>query len=340
MPVPVPNPSIVCETFRKASEIPTRVWDAMRKDPRSNIILPTADKSLLNERKSLSLSNDECWIVCSTTSSRQPDFVLTVTNGAIDTYPIFLWTPRAAKELTNAFLAPRIQKLVWELRKQVKDSRVFSVFALDAVTNAFAECWSIETGIDVVREPYYHANYSYCDRASLAAEGRDNKADADTILRRATLSDLDQTSELCRSFAAESEPFVLSTEDARHEAELYTTQQQLWVYEHKPTGAITCIVAVTRKSTGVAAITKVYTHPSWRGRKCAAKLVRRVTDEVLDSGFSRVCLYVAHSNEPASRVYHRVGYKGLFAEDGLETPLVESWLELGFDRKRVELGHW
>ena len=61
---------------------------------------------------------------------------------------------------------------------------------------------------------------------------------------------------------------------------------------------------------------------------------------VLNSGMQRVVLYVAHSNEPASRVYHRVGYKGLFSEQASETPLVESWLELGFDRKRVDLGHW
>ena len=55
----------------------------------------------------------------------------------------------------------------------------------------------------------------------------------------------------------------------------------------------------------------------------------------------RTVLYVAHSNVAASKVYHRVGYKGLFLEDGTEaTPLVESWLELGFDRKRVDLGHW
>jgi len=136
------------------------------------------------------------------------------------------------------------------------------------------------------------------------------------------------------------EPFVLSADGALREAKLYTSNQQLWVYEHAPNRDITCIVAVTRKSTGVAAITKVYTHPNWRGRKCAAKLVRRVTDELLNvAHMQRAVLFVAHNNEPASRVYHRVGYKGLFAEEG-STPLVESWLELGFDRQRVDLGHW
>ena len=52
-----------------------------------------------------------------------------------------------------------------------------------------------------------------------------------------------------------------------------------------------------------------------------------------------VCLYVAHNNPAAAKVYHRVGFLGL----GPETERVEGvdrWLELGFDRSKVELGHW
>lgn len=63
------------------------------------------------------------------------------------------------------------------------------------------------------------------------------------------------------------------------EAKIYTSQQQLWVYEDAPSQEITCIVAVTRTSTGVAAITKVYTDHHWRGKGCAVKLVRHVTDQ-------------------------------------------------------------
>jgi len=42
---------------------------------------------------------------------------------------------------------------------------------------------------------------------------------------------------------------------------------------------IASIVAVTRKSEGVAAITKVYTPNRWRGKGCAERLVRRVCRE-------------------------------------------------------------
>ena len=51
-----------------------------------------------------------------------------------------------------------------------------------------------------------------------------------------------------------------------------------------------------------------------------------------------VVLYVAHNNPAAATVYSRVGFQGL--QNGDNVPEVERWLELGFDRKCVDLGHW
>lgn len=53
-----------------------------------------------------------------------------------------------------------------------------------------------------------------------------------------------------------------------------------------------------------------------------------------------VVLYVAHDNPAAARAYEKVGFAGL--RQGAETnnPRVERWLELGFARDRVALGHW
>jgi hypothetical protein len=52
----------------------------------------------------------------------------------------------------------------------------------------------------------------------------------------------------------------------------------------------------------------------------------------------KVVLYVGVEN-PAKIVYDRVGFLGLApgspAVDG-----VEHWLEIGFDRAEVDLGHW
>lgn len=51
-----------------------------------------------------------------------------------------------------------------------------------------------------------------------------------------------------------------------------------------------------------------------------------------------VTLYVGIGN-PAAKVYHRVGFVGLDARsDPIEG--IENWTEIGFDRSKVELGHW
>ena len=52
-----------------------------------------------------------------------------------------------------------------------------------------------------------------------------------------------------------------------------------------------------------------------------------------------VVLYVANNNPAAAKVYSRVGFVGLGPESG-PTEGVDQWLELGFDRQRVQLGHW
>ena len=50
-------------------------------------------------------------------------------------------------------------------------------------------------------------------------------------------------------------------------------------------------------------------------------------------------LYVAHNNPAAAKVYDRVGFLGL-GPTSSSVPGVDSWLELGFDRAVVTLGHW
>jgi hypothetical protein len=52
-----------------------------------------------------------------------------------------------------------------------------------------------------------------------------------------------------------------------------------------------------------------------------------------------VVLYVAHDNKAAAKVYHRVGFIGLDGKD-CSVDGVERWLEIGFDRDVVKLGHW
>lgn len=75
------------------------------------------------------------------------------------------------------------------------------------------------------------------------------------------------------------QPYVLSPEEALEEAAWLVRNQELWVHDIRAdTGesGLACIVAVTRASDEVAAITKVYTNPVWRSRGCAERLVREV----------------------------------------------------------------
>lgn len=59
-------------------------------------------------------------------------------------------------------------------------------------------------------------------------------------------------------------------------------ERSIWALEVRAEGEepdIASIVAVTRKSETVAAITKVFSKPTWRGLGCAEMLVRHVCEE-------------------------------------------------------------
>ena len=65
----------------------------------------------------------------------------------------------------------------------------------------------------------------------------------------------------------------------------------------------------------------------------------RACDSLLGTeGKESVVLYVAHENDAANHVYRRVGFAGL--GNGERVVDVDPWLEIGFDRNQVELGHW
>jgi predicted GNAT family acetyltransferase len=125
------------------------------------------------------------------------------------------------------------------------------------------------------------------------------------------------------------------------------------VHEIKEGGEtdIASIVAATRQSDTVAAITKVYTPEKWSRKGRAERLVRRVCREYelstmrsyYDADFcstrllkthEQVVLYVGSDKNSAQKLYNRVGFQDLCKK----TP--ERWLEIGFDKAEVELGHW
>src|SRR5205823_13545241 len=60
---------------------------------------------------------------------------------------------------------------------------------------------------------------------------------------------------------------------------------------------------------GIAAIGSVYTRPEARGRGYASAITAAVTAELLAGPYRDVILNVAVANEPAARIYRRLGYR-------------------------------
>ncbi|EIN13944.1 hypothetical protein PUNSTDRAFT_117576 [Punctularia strigosozonata HHB-11173 SS5] len=337
---------IFARAHRRPSELPAEAWKAFEENQRdSNIMFPHAIESLAAEKRG-NLIEHELWI---TIWSRRPgstdtlDFVLACTEGPIDSYPIFIFATSPHEDLTEDHVSPCMDTLVSALSVEVPTERVFSVFGPRAVTISFVEYWTEKTGVELDNEPeYYRATFSSCTRATFKPRSLTVDPHLRFELRPAVAADAEAVAELCFLFAEDSEPFVLTREEGFAEAVEYIRNQQIWVHEISEDGgqsAIASIVAVTRSSDKVAAITKVYTNPEWRSRRCAERLVRHVCGQLLRSGKEAVVLYVALSKPAARKVYHRVGFVGLSEseapqEDGSE------WLELGFDRRRVKLGHW
>ncbi|KAG7091256.1 hypothetical protein E1B28_010305 [Marasmius oreades] len=328
------NSSFGLNAYTKASKVPRNVRDALSRHPiDSNCILPALLKALDVERLSRSPPSGQLWIVCQ--SAFGIELVVSCTNNPLGEYPIFI---TSLYQLPNAALRSRIQEIAKLLLRITGSRRVYSVFAPDSIADMFSEAWSGLTRIQAYPKPYYAAKLSYCTRDTL----NDYDNAPNYYLRPAQDSDLNDVARLCHGFADDSAPFFLSEEGAYLEAEHLIQTKQVWVHaaSNGRQTAIASIVAFTRNSETNATITKVFTNPDFRGQGCAKRLVRRVCEHLLfKTGKSSVALFVAHDNAPASRVYHNVGFVGL---DGTErdSRQAPSWKEIGFDRKKVELGHW
>ena len=347
----------------------------------SNIVYAHAYKlaSQLRSNKSASIAPGQFWITC---HSRQNDvttleFVLSCTEGPLGPYPVFIyahrpnWQSSSSSCTSRAHLNTGISTLAKTLHGLVPPARVFSIFSLTPVTHAFATEWTtlIKGIYPVTTNPWYAATSSYCtvetirrSTTTTTIAANDGGIPSEHVMRRATMDDLDQCAALCEVFAKTGPPYEINTLQARKEAEVMINANQLWVYQlptdlasgtTKNNTAIATIVAVTRSTPTVSAITKVYTNAAHRNRGCAEKLVAHVSNELLSTPIQTrggcpkvdayvqatkkahsVVLFVGHTLD-ATRVYRRVGFVGL---DGSKGDGIEDWLELGFEG--ANLGHW
>ncbi|KDQ63204.1 hypothetical protein JAAARDRAFT_188806 [Jaapia argillacea MUCL 33604] len=347
----LPSGTVTC--YKSALDIPQGIFDALKADTmaecRTNVILCHLLKRIDAERSGEAPKPGEFWITCTTHAPRttQPtlDLILSCSEGPLGKYPVFITSTQPFSHLVEtAYIKNRMYKVVGELATLVPHSRVFSVFAPQPLSMLFASMWFQATGIASVQPFYYEATSSLCTRRSFVNHPAPSPIPGFVFdLRLAVPSDLIAVAELCRLFAATSPPFSLTPEKAEREAAILIEKQQLWVHEIKrgTTGypSIASIVAVTRVSGRVAAITKVFTNPSWRKMGCAERLVRQVTKHLLKTK-EAIVLYVGSGNN-AAHVYRKVGFQGL-EDGGVEWGRegVEPWVEVGFDPRVVDLGHW
>ncbi|KAG8941036.1 hypothetical protein FRC04_004815 [Tulasnella sp. 424] len=303
-----------------------------KREREANIWLPFARKLRKREMSvssTESINPEPCltgtfWLSVWSTSAakerRTLDMVVACTSHHLGNYPIFLYSHHPASRLTPTFLNQRIPILVNRLKELVSCSRVFSVFGPTSLTSAFVCEWTERTGVMPERDPFYAAKFTTCTLKTLTPP-RTAMPEGD-VMRLAEVADVEAAAVLCKEFADDSEYFPLELPDALKEAEELVRNRQLWVYYmtmSDGTQELASIVACTRTSENVAAITKVYTNLRW----------------LKEAGRQYVVLFVAHDNEPAEKVYNHVGFEGL---RGRTAEGVEDWLEIGFSG--TERGHW
>lgn len=217
--------------------------------------------------------------------------------------------------------------------------RVYSVFAPEIIAHLFIDIWTNLTGVELhAPDPYYYAaKISFCSRRTLSR--RQATQNAAYSMRPARMEDIEQVGDLCFEFGLTSPPFILTRDRAFEEAAYLIKQNLIWVHEVTQGNkrGIACIAAFTRNSATVATITKVFTSEKYRRMGCAERLVRRVCDQLLKEK-EWVVLFVGHDN-PAAKVYARVGFAGLGENDG-PVDGVDPWLEIGLDQDAVQRGHW
>ncbi|KAJ2918045.1 hypothetical protein MD484_g2353, partial [Candolleomyces efflorescens] len=303
---------------------------------KANTILPILLKCRDEERKGI-VNNDNLWLVCYDSSARTGiEYIVSCTKGMMGDYPIFVLATKARQVLKDDEVYDAMQAIGEALDTCIPRQRAYSVFAVDRVAEAFAAAWSERTHIEAYSRPYYDSTISFLSKRDLVLPRQKTLlTDIDYDLCPATREDIPAIGKLCEMFAAESEPFVLTPMQGRQEAELLVASGLVWVHRiQRGQGPkeIASIVAYTRNCNKVATITKVYTNPRWRRLGCAESILFSTDPK------EQIALFVGNDN-PAAKVYNRVGFVGLDkTKPAVEG--VERWLEIGFDRRRVQQGHW
>lgn len=204
MPVAVPSPlsgALQVIIANRAQDVPKFAIDTLREHPvKANLILPTIEKRLA-QHPSTSTNNSELWIIVH--SNYVVNFIASVTQGYMGNYPLFIFTPIPYPYLLSTNIGPAVTLLAQALMRSVHRTRIYSVFAPQAVAETFAGIWTSLTNIRV-SESYYHAYISYVTARTFINREIPAVPGASCELRPATMGDLNDVGELCYLFASDS----------------------------------------------------------------------------------------------------------------------------------------
>jgi len=219
----------------------------------------------------------------------------------------------------------------------VSPSRVFAIFGPVHLVDAFAKMWSSLTGSPVHHRPFYDAFYTSCTRGTF--NSNNDELPQGHRIQTVQTEDVGQASILCMGFARTTIYYTLTLSQSNAEASRLIQSGELWGY--LANDELVAIVALTRPTPSVMAITKVFTAEEQRRKGYASALVRHVCDFALNVlGKNRIVLYVAGENVSAMKLYGTVGFRGVGHRARIpgESVRLEHWREVGFEN--TTRGYW
>lgn len=117
--------------YEQATEIPAWVIDTLKRhNLNANIILPQIEKSRQNPPDA-----PQSWIVYA--PNRKVEYILSVTESIVDSYPVFIFTTKKQSTLTGNKFIGQMNELADELYKHVDKRRAYSVYAPRPITTTF-----------------------------------------------------------------------------------------------------------------------------------------------------------------------------------------------------------
>ena len=124
-------------------------------------------------------------------------------------------------------------------------------------------------------------------------------------LRIARLEDIPLLTEWYAAFQKEALQDSISQEDARIQAELLVSDQNLFLWDN---GDPVSMAASTRHTRNGITVNYVYTPPYQRKKGYASACVAALSQKQLDSGYKFCCLFTDLTNPTSNQIYMDIGY--------------------------------